>query len=158
MTDEKKQEFTLRISQANQSQLVVILYELFFYYIEEAELAQENKDKEGFTKGLARAHDCLNELIVSLHMEQELAKHILQIYFFVSAKIGTAMGSRKIKELDDAKRLMKKLYEAYKTDAVHDTSAPVMGCAQTVYAGLTYGKNNLTVSREDGSPNRGFYV
>nr|MBQ8253098.1 flagellar protein FliS [Lachnospiraceae bacterium] len=164
MTDEKKQEFTLRISQANQSQLVVILYELFFYYTDEAENAYANGELSVFCKELQKAHDCLGELISSLNVNaeasqiQELAQSILQVYFFVSARIGAALGSRKKEPLEDAVRLMKKLYETYKADAANDTSAPVMGHAQTVYAGLTYGKNNLNVSCEDGSGSRGFYV
>ena len=36
MTKELKQQFTLRISQANKSQLVVILYEMMITYLDEA--------------------------------------------------------------------------------------------------------------------------
>ncbi len=164
MTDEKKQEFTLRISQANASQLIVILYELFFYYIEEADKAYAKTDYVGFCKELQKAHDCLNELIASLNMNaeneqvEEVAKAILKVYFFVSARIGAASGSRKKDPLSDAVRLMQKLYKIYKEDAANDNSAPVMDRAQTVYAGLTYGKNDLNVSLEDGSASRGFYV
>lgn len=158
MTDAKKQEFTLRISQANKSQLVVILYELFFFYIEEAEASFAEGNITDYVSELGKAHDCLNELIGSLNPEQELANTILQFYFYVSARIGAAIGSRKTEPLKDAKRLMYRHYEIYKTDAANDTSAPVMGHAQTVYAGLTYGKGDLTISREDGSGNRGFYA
>lgn len=158
MTDAKKQEFTLRISQANKSQLIVILYELFFFYIEEAEASFEQGNISDYVSELEKAHDCLNELIASLNHEQELAKTLLQFYFYVSARIGAAIGSRKTEPLADPKRLMRRHYEIYKEDAKTDTSAPVMGHAQTVYAGLTYGKNDLTVNREDGGSNRGFYA
>ncbi len=158
MTDQKKQEFTLRISQANQSQLVVILYELFFYYIEEAENLYGQKDGSGFKVELGKAHSCLNELIGSLHMEKPLAQTLLKFYFYVSARIGASIGSRTLEPLKDAKRLMLRLYEIYKKDAENDTSEPVMGKTQTVYAGLTYGKNDLTVNLEDGKGSRGFYV
>lgn len=158
MTDEKKQEFTLRISQANQSQLVIILYELFFFYIEEAETAYAASDKAGFAKELQKAHDCLNELIASLNPEQELAQTLLKFYFYVSARIGSAIGSRKTEPLKDPKRLMLRHYEIYKKDAAYDTSSPIMDRAQTVYAGLTYGKKDLIVNREDGSTSRGFYA
>ena len=158
MTDAKKQEFTLRISQANKSQLVVILYELFFFYIEEAEASFEEGNVTDYASELGKAHDCLNELIASLNMEQELAQSLLKFYFYVSARIGAAIGSRDPEILKDPKRLMMRHYEIYKADAVNDTSAPVMGHAQTVYAGLTYGKSDLNVNREDGSANRGFYA
>ena len=37
MTDEKKQQYTLKISQASRTQLVVILYEMTLDYLKEAE-------------------------------------------------------------------------------------------------------------------------
>lgn len=156
MTNEKKQEFTLRITQANKSELVVILYELFFYYIEEAKKVLEEKNTEEFKANLTCAHDCLNELIGSLHMEQNLAHAIMHVYLFVSGRIGMAKGSLQTEPLFDADRLMHKLYETYKEDAKTDTSEPVMNHTQTVYAGLTYGRNTLTENREDGSLSRGF--
>lgn len=158
MTDEKKQEFTLRISQANKSQLIVILYELFFFYVEEAEASYAEGNISDYVSELKKAHDCLNELIASLNHEQELAQTLLKFYFYVSARLGAAIGSRKPEPLEDPKRLMKRHYEIYKKDAALDTSAPVMGHTQTVYAGLTYGKTDLNINREDGGGSRGFYA
>ena len=46
MTNELKKEYTLRISQANKTQLVVILYEMLLIYVDEAKkqiLAGEEK-------------------------------------------------------------------------------------------------------------------
>lgn len=157
MTNEKKQEFTRRISQANQSELVVILYDLFFYYIDEAQQALEKEGRKAFRVSLNRAHDCLNELILSLHMETDLAKAIYQVYLFVSRKIGQAAGSCRAEELSDAVRLMRSLYETYKTDAVHDTSEPVMNHSQAVYAGLTYGRD-CHHENQAAAENRGFYA
>lgn len=158
MTDEKKQEFTLRITQANKSQLVVILYELFFCYLEEAEAAIECGKKEEFGTLLLKTHDCLNELIGSLNMDQPLSQSILQVYLFVSHQIGLANGKKSKEPLFDVKRLMDKLYKTYKEDSKCDTSEPVMKQTQTVYAGLTYGKNDLNESYQDPQANRGFWA
>lgn len=158
MTNEKRQEFTLRITQANQSQLVVVLYEIFFCYLEEATEANQSKDYDTFGKSLQKAQDCVCELIGSLHMEQPLAQSLFQIYLFVSHQIGLANGKRSIEPLTDVERLMKKLYESYKEDSKLDTSGPVMAKAQTVYAGLTYGKNTLSESCQDPEQNRGFWA
>ena len=155
MTDEKKKEYTRRISQANKSGLVVILYELFFEYTNEAEQLFSQNDKKGFSKAIFRAHDCLNELIASLNMEMELAGNLLQIYMFISGQLGYANGKKDAAPLKDVNRLMKKLYETYKKDSENDTSLPVMQSAQVVYAGLTYGKDDINESyMKDG--NRGF--
>lgn len=158
MTDEKKQEFTLRITQANQSQLVVILYELFFSYLEEAKTAIEAGEKDAFSKAVGKSHDCLLELIGSLKMEQPLAQNLYQIYLFVSRQIGLANGKKTYEPLIDAERLMRKLYESYKKDSVNDTSGPVMKQAQTVYAGLTYGRSDVNENMADPDANRGFWA
>lgn len=158
MTDEKKQEFTRRITQANKSELVVILYDIFFFYIEEAQKMYENADKTAFRQQIGFAQDCLNELIASLHMEQELAKSIFRVYLFVSGCLGQAKGMAKPDALPDAVRLMRKLYETYKEDAKSDTSMPVMENTQTVYAGLTYGKNDLNESCQMQNMNRGYFA
>lgn len=158
MTDEKKQEFTRRISQANQSELVVILYDLFFYYMDQANREYKGGNKKEFCQQVNFAQDVLQELIASLHMEQDLAKVILQVYLFVSGRLGLARGSVKWEPLEDADRLMKKLYETYKEDAKSDISGPVMSNAQTVYAGLTYGKNELNENYGSIDPGRGFFA
>lgn len=156
MTDEKKQEFTRRITQANKSQLVVILYDLFFYYIDEAKERLSQGDPKEFGKELDRAHACLNELIGSLHMEQPLAQSIYRVYLFVSGQLGLAKGKGNDAPLTDAVRLMRKLYETYKADAACDTSGPVMGNVQTVIAGMTYGRSDVTESCQASDYNRGF--
>ena len=65
---------------------------------------------------------------------------------------------KKAKPLFEAEKVMRRLYEIYKEDAVNDTSDPVMQKSQQVYAGLTYGREDLTVSSQDGSSSRGFYA
>ena len=45
MTKEDKQQFTLRISQANSTQLVVILYEMLLCYIKEAREELEAREQ-----------------------------------------------------------------------------------------------------------------
>ena len=158
MTDEKKQEFTRRITQANKSQLVVILYDLFFYYIDEAKEILSQGEKKEFSASLDRAHACLNELIGSLHMEQPLAESICKVYFFVSGQIGLARGKESDAPLSDAVRLMDKLYQTYKADSACDTSGPVMGNVQTVVAGMTYGRSDVTESCQAADYNRGFWA
>ena len=47
MKKEKKQEFTLRISRANKTQMIVILYDMGLTYLEDAvEVFEKNNYKE----------------------------------------------------------------------------------------------------------------
>ena len=48
MTKEMKQQFTLKITRANKSQLVVILYEMLLTYLDEAQSAHEKNDRSNF--------------------------------------------------------------------------------------------------------------
>lgn len=69
MTDEKKQQYTLKISQASRTQLVVILYEMTLDYLKEAEDAAGSRDEAAFHTGIKRARACIHELSHSLNHE-----------------------------------------------------------------------------------------
>ena len=66
MTNEKKQEFTLRITQANKSQLIVLLYEIFLQYMEDAKDALADGQKDAFHRSMEKSIDCLRELTDSV--------------------------------------------------------------------------------------------
>ena len=74
MTQEKKQEFTLKISQANKTQLITILYEMVIEYLEDAIDALGISKKEDANRNLGYAQSCIDELIRSLDLRYELAK------------------------------------------------------------------------------------
>ena len=156
MTNEKKQEFTRRISQANQSELVVILYDLFFYYIDEAQQAHAKEDREGFREGIRKSRGCLKELMSSLHFEYEPAMNLLQLYLYANRELARADIRNSTQELDHVKMVMTKLHAAYEKISEQDTSGPVMENTQAVYAGLTYGKKALTENLSDQGSSRGF--
>ena len=80
MTREVKQEFTLRITQANKTQLITILYEMVLLYINEAEEALDAGDKTEFKSAVRKIRGCMNELTASLNFDYELAQNLLQLY------------------------------------------------------------------------------
>ena len=67
MTKEQKQEFTRRITQANSTQLIVILYEMLLLYLEEGAQAHASGDRDAFREAIRKARGCLNELLASLN-------------------------------------------------------------------------------------------
>lgn len=156
MTKELKQQFTLKITQANKSQLVVILYEMLLTYIEEAKESHENGDRNGFREGIRKSRGCLNELMASLHFEYEPAMNLLQLYLYANRELARADIRNSVEELEHVEKIMKKLHDAYEEISRQDVSDSVMSNAQTVYAGLTYGKNTLTESLADQGSERGF--
>lgn len=157
MKDELKQQFALRITQANKTELVVILYEMFLTYLEDAKDDLHHGDTKTYRLNLQRARGCLKELMGSLHYEYEPAPTLLKLYIYVSGLLVTADLHNEEKDLDEAAGIMKKLHDAYAAISKEDTSGPVMGNTQTVYAGLTYSKSDLSVNLEEGN-RRGFFA
>ena len=156
MTKELKQQYTLKITQANKTQLVVILYEMMLIYLDEAQQAHAKEDREGFREGIRKSRGCLKELMSSLHFEYEPAMNLLQLYLYANRELARADIRNSTQELDHVKMVMTKFHAAYEKISEQDTSGPVMENTQTVYAGLTYGKKALTENLSDQGSSRGF--
>ncbi|MCH5259943.1 MAG: flagellar protein FliS [Lachnospiraceae bacterium] len=158
MTTELKQEYTLRITQANKTQLITILYEMVLLYIDEAENALDDGNKMEFRSAIRKIRGCMNELTASLNFEYELAQNFLQLYLYVNRELVKASSHYEKENLEHVRLVIEQLHKAYEQIQNQDTSGPVMGNTQTVYAGLTYGKNTLTENLADPGTNRGFRV
>lgn len=160
MKKEDKQDFTLRITQANPTQLVVILYEMLLCYLEDAgqalaEGAEVPQEPDGFREAVRKARGCLNELIGSLHMQYEPAPALMQLYLFCIRRLALGEQRRDSGILDEIRRVIEPLCGAYRQLARTNPAGPVMRNSQTVYAGLTYGRNTLTENMADQGANRG---
>ncbi len=158
MTRECKQQFTLRITQANSTQLVVILYEMLLCYLDEAKNALEVQDKAAFTEAARKARGCINELMQSLHLEYEPAPSLLQLYLYCIKRLAAAELHREAGAVEEIERVITPLHDAYMQIAELNQEGPVMNNSQSVYAGLTYGRNTLTENMTDQGTNRGMLV
>jgi len=158
MTRECKQQFTLRISQANSTELVVILYEMLLCYIDESKAALDTGDVGEFKEAVRKSRGCLNELMASLHMEYEISKQLLQLYIFCIKRLARAEYKQDGVILDEIIRIIKPLHKAYREISVQNTQGPVMNNSQRIYAGLTYSRDTLTEDMTDQSSNRGIYA
>lgn len=155
MTKECKQQFTLRITQANATQLVVILYEMTLQYLADAE---QSVNDAGLTEAVRRARGCINELLNSLHREYSPAGELSRLYLYCIRRLAACevRGDRTI--LADVRKVIEPLCDAYRQIEDQNTSGPVMNNSQMVYAGLTYGRNQLTENMADQGTNRGMLV
>ena len=158
MKKEKKQEFTLRITKANKTQMIVILYDMVLVYLEDAMEAYEQDDFKEYKWNIERAKGCINELINSLHMNYEPAGVLKSLYYFYKRQLSTAAIQNKKDLVIPIIEMIQELRESYEKIAGEDTSAPVMENSQVVYAGLTYGKDSLNVDLSDQGTKRGFCV
>lgn len=157
MTDECKQEFTLRISRANSTQLVVILYEMVLIYLDECE-ENKNLGKESFSQAIRKARGCLNELLASINYNYEPSLNLRKLLFFCIRRLANAEVTFSVEPLNDIRKVIIPLKEAYSEIASLNQNGPVMENSQELYIGLTYGKNTLTENLADQSLNRGMLV
>jgi len=156
MTKEHKQEYTLRITQANKSEMIVIIYEMLLDYIEDARRALANDDIEEFHENIRRATGCVRELTSSINFELSTSSNLLSLFVYCTKELAKADVHHTAEELYHVELIMKKLHLAFKEIADKNPSEPVMGNSQTVYAGLTYGKESLIIHLNDN--NRGYKI
>lgn len=156
MTDEQKQLFTRRITNANKTEMIVILYEMVLIYVKDAGKALDIQDTESFHKEIKNAKACLKELQNSLNFENETAMNYFEVYLFLRRELSKADISCNKTALDNVCGIIGEMHETYRKLSEADTSRPVMENAQTVYAGLTYGKNSLNESLAGQDIDRGF--
>ena len=142
MSSEKKQEYTLKITQANKSQLVVILYEMALTYMAEAKEEFDKNNRKEFRQAIARTRGCINELMNSLCFEYELAIRILQLYIFVTKELARAEVRMSLEHIKNAENVIIELHRAYREVSLQDDSQPIMENAQIVYSGLTYDRKS----------------
>jgi flagellar protein FliS len=90
MTVEKKQEFTLKITQANKTQMITIIYEIAICYLEEALKCMAEGRRNEAVASLDHAQGCIDELIHSLNLEYELARNLKGIYLFSKKELMAA--------------------------------------------------------------------
>lgn len=157
MTKEQIQEYTLRITRANRSRLIVIVYELALSYLDTAIKAFDDDDQEIFKNNASYAGKCVGDLLEALDFNYEPSYPLMRIYVFISKEISLAPIKKDKEGLVVARRLLAKLKKSFDDIAKEDDSAPLMSNTQEVYAGLTYGKGSLNESVESAS-NRGFCV
>ena len=158
MTTELKREYTLRITQANKTQLITILYEMVLLYIDEAESALTADNKVEFKSAVRKIRGCIDELTASLNFDYELAHNLLQLYLYINRELVKASSHCDKENLEHVRLVIGSLHKAYIQIENQDTSGPVMGNTQTVYAGLTYGRSTLTENIADPAANRGFCI
>lgn len=158
MVKEKKQAFTRRITQANKTQLVVIVYEMLLVYLEDALESYKQEDMNEFRQNIAMARECIGQMRTSLNFKYQLARNLFSIYCFADRELANDYYGNKIDNIDVLQTIFTKLHDAYYTISKDDNSKPLMDNIQDVYAGLTYGKNDLNESLGNYDNKRGYLV
>jgi flagellar protein FliS len=158
MTNEMKQAFTRRITKANRTQLVVVVYDMMLVYIDDAKKAKAGNDMHEFERSLELARNCIEDLRKNLDFEYELSKSLFSIYTYCDRQLANDIYSGRTDNIDPVRDMMKKLRDAFYELSLTDSSQPMMENTQEVYAGLTYGKNDVNETLVNPEAHRGFTV
>lgn len=157
MTDEEVQAFSKRVTQANQSELTVITYEIVLRYIKDAADSLKNNDTDNYILYNSKAREFVRELMAALVYNNDTAYNLIKIYSYVHRLLIMAEYDMDAEKLDTVSRLMNTLLEAFRKVAENDSSPAVMMNTQQVYAGLTYGRGYLNETCiDEGLTGRGF--
>lgn len=157
MNSELKQEYTRRITSANKSELIVIMFEMYHQYSVDAIVACDEERYSDMHLEIRRARSVVSALIGALDMSYELSANLYGIYRFVERDIISADIKRNKDGLEEALRLMDKLMESFREMAKADVDAPMIQNAEAIYAGMTYGRGSVMEMSNAGS-NRGFFA
>ncbi len=156
MIREKKQEFTRRLSNCNRSEMIVIMYEILFSYLDDGIQANAADDYEGFKLAVGKAGQVLARLMDDLDFTYEISNSLYAEYQFVNKLLAMAICKNTSQNLQDAKKVLKNLYDGFSEVAKHDTSEPLMQHTQQIVAGMTYQKGSLTETLQNSEISRGF--
>lgn len=143
MDQDKTKAYISKITQANRSELVVVIFELMLDSISLARNAFTEEDLELAEKELKRAQGFLQEMRGSLDFQYEISANLASLYRYVNEQFVKSIVRRRDVNLESCERVLKGLMESFQEVAKQDTSEPVMKNTQQVYAGLTYGKGTL---------------
>lgn len=158
MTKEKKNEFTLKISQANKTELIIILYDIAITYIQDAIDAINADNKVEASSCGEKAMACIEEMQQNLHFEYDLAKTLKQLYLFMKKQLRAGIISNDYTGYEVVKKELISLKEAYESIKDNDKSEPIMQHTQVVLSGITYGRDRLLDSLTTECTSRGFRV
>lgn len=157
MEKERLQEYAARVTQANKSELVVIIYEAVIASMEEGKECLKKGQTEQARHEIGRARGMITELMSSLDLQYEISHYLRQLYVFAYQEICQAIANRDAERIDHALDIFNGLLPSFREVAKQDDSEAVMENVQTIYAGLTYGRGTLneTIGTKMDA-NRGF--
>ncbi len=146
MTNEQIKEFTLKISQANHSGLMLILHDIEQIYVEDAKKSHLKGDIDEYLRYIELAKKTHNELMDCVNPSDSQGKKVLVILRFVYKQLVSSGIKREPVDLDRCMEIMKSIRFCFEKLHEIDNEGPVMKNTHQVFAGLTYGRGTLNES------------
>ena len=141
MTDEEKKIFSLRISQSNKTEIVVISYEIILNYIQSAKECYKNSDIDEMIANLKNAKKFVNDLNSNLNLNYNISYDLMSLYRYANKTLLHCIIKKDIEGISAVENIMINLKESFEQVAKLDNRGVAIKGAGQVYAGLTYGNN-----------------
>lgn len=150
-------EFQNRIVQAGQIDLLLINYEMLIYTINEAMEVVDSDDEVVFKKLMTRAQKLTRELSDNLDFRYDISRDLMALYVYVNKQLINASVTKKKEPLENALSILNTLLKGWEevSKSTEVNNKPMVGNAQKVYAGLTYGKGALNETVYQPNQSRG---
>ena len=156
MEDSLKKQFAMRISQANNVQMILVSYEIIDTYLRDAK--NFNAGTGDYVINIDKAKRCIEEMMNNLHYEYDIAKDLKQLYMYMKKRLRQAICEKDADAIEEVRKMINQLHDSYESIADTDNSQPMMQNAQSVVAGMTYGKSKTLDEAPTDIENRGFRV
>ncbi len=146
MEARRLRDYSIRVSQANRSELVVISYEIIIDSIHSANDNLKNENFYEYEKDLKRSQKMLNELMGSLDYQYMISRQLMSLYIYANGLIVESQYQKQTEHFPVIISIMEGLKAGFEGVSTQDSSQAVMQNTQKVYAGLTYGRYALNES------------
>lgn len=147
----EKEYLANRVANANDAQLVAIMYEGLISTIKSGIEYIENGNKEKLNSSVNKVREILAELIATLEGDSEIAGNLISVYIYLNKLVTEAELKQDKGKLEEAIKVITPLYEAWqelgeKEESEIDDGSEVAATSTnspTIVAGMTYSKGQL---------------
>lgn len=146
MTKSEINAYTMRVTQASKSELIVIMYEMAVKYIDDGMAAIKAGNTDEFRVNIKRAKAVVNELASVLDLRFPVSVNLLSLYTYMNNVMVKADITLKTDDVMRVRAMLEKLHAAFVKVSEQDNTEPLMKNVQQVYSGLTYSRNSLNES------------
>ena len=161
MTREEIAGFTTRISGSNATGIIVVLFDIYSCYADDAKRAlrsgRDGKHMKEYISAIRHASQVLEHLKKALDFKYDISNNLYALYDFCERALARAIYSLDTVEIDNTLKIMDQIGESFREIAENDDSPALMGHTQQVSAGYTYGRHDVN-ELVSSDKNRGFFV
>lgn len=151
MTEEQKDTYKMRITQAGVADYLLILLEMEMQWIEEGLVFYEQKEIDGFLSCVEKAQSVQQELMNLLNLENVVAMDVYSVFVYINKQLINAKIKRTPLDINRCKDLLMRYHNSFSHIAESDHEGPIMAESEKVYAGLTYGSSGLVENSIGGT-------